>query len=106
MRSGLVAGSTSQIISNRPSVMATEGRRAPQKGRSHSFRRACRPGAQKEGSFGPSQQSSRTRASGLGMSSGYGGSHMTRNVRILVAEMIGTFVLMLGGPGTAVLATG
>jgi len=31
---------------------------------------------------------------------------MTRNVRILAAEMIGTFVLMLGGPGTAVLATG
>ena len=31
---------------------------------------------------------------------------MTRNVRILGAETIGTFVLMLGGPGTAVLATG
>ena len=31
---------------------------------------------------------------------------MKRNVRILGAEAIGTFVLMLGGPGTAVLATG
>ena len=29
-----------------------------------------------------------------------------RNVRILVAELIGTTVLMLGGPGTAILATG
>jgi aquaporin Z len=35
-----------------------------------------------------------------------GGNHMTRQVRILVAELIGTFVLVLGGPGTAVLATG
>src|SRR3954471_23063628 len=31
---------------------------------------------------------------------------MTRNVRIFGAEALGTFVLMLGGPGTAVLATG
>jgi aquaporin Z len=31
---------------------------------------------------------------------------MNRNTRILVAEAIGTFVLVLGGPGTAVLATG
>ena len=28
------------------------------------------------------------------------------NVRVLVAEAIGTFVLVIGGPGTAVLATG
>jgi aquaporin Z len=31
---------------------------------------------------------------------------MTTKVRMLIAEAIGTFVLMLGGPGTAVLATG
>ena len=31
---------------------------------------------------------------------------MQRSVRILVAEAIGTFVLVVGGPGTAVLATG
>ena len=31
---------------------------------------------------------------------------MNRDLRILVAELIGTFVLVLGGPGTAVLATG
>jgi aquaporin Z len=31
---------------------------------------------------------------------------MQRSVRILVAEAIGTFVLVIGGPGTAVLATG
>ena len=29
-----------------------------------------------------------------------------RHIRILVAELIGTTVLMLGGPGTAILATG
>ena len=29
-----------------------------------------------------------------------------RPTRILVAELIGTTVLMLGGPGTAILATG
>ena len=31
---------------------------------------------------------------------------MNRDVRILVAELIGTFVLVMGGPGSAVLATG
>ena len=31
---------------------------------------------------------------------------MNPRIRIFVAEAIGTFVLMLGGPGTAVLATG
>ena len=31
---------------------------------------------------------------------------MSSKVRVLVAETIGTFVLMIGGPGTAVLATG
>lgn len=31
---------------------------------------------------------------------------MNHNLRVLVAEAIGTFVLVLGGPGTAVLATG
>jgi len=34
------------------------------------------------------------------------GVNMRTQVRILVAEAIGTFVLILGGPGTAVLATG
>jgi aquaporin Z len=31
---------------------------------------------------------------------------VNHNLRVLVAEAIGTFVLVLGGPGTAVLATG
>ncbi len=31
---------------------------------------------------------------------------MRHPVRILVAELIGTFVLVIGGPGTAILATG
>ncbi len=29
-----------------------------------------------------------------------------KQARIVAAELIGTFILMLGGPGTAVLATG
>ena len=31
---------------------------------------------------------------------------MTRTARIFVAECIGTMILILGGPGTAMLATG
>jgi aquaporin Z len=34
------------------------------------------------------------------------GDEMDHRTRVLVAEAIGTFVLVLGGPGTAVLATG
>jgi aquaporin Z len=34
------------------------------------------------------------------------GGAMTKQLRILMAETVGTFVLIMGGPGTAVLATG